>query len=246
VRDEKLGLAVECIFKANRSVYGARKIKVKLAAVGIRASKLRITRIMKARGLISAYTKKKYKVGKAVVNEANVPNLLNRQYSGRKHLEVLVSDVTYVKVSNKWAYTCLFLDLANRELAGHAASWRRDAKLVQSTIASMNINLFEVGMLHTDRGSEFDNMAIDEALECFAIRRSLSNKGTPLDNAVAEATFKLYKAEFAYRESFNSLEELQIKLSDYVHWFNNIRIHSTLGYLTPVEFREKGLLILSK
>ena len=143
------------------------------------------------------------------------------------------------------AYTCLFLDLANRELAGHAASWNKDAKLVQSTIASMNINLFDVDIFHTDCGSEFDNAAIDEVLAFFGIRRSLSKKGTPLDNAVAEATFKLYKAEFARREHFNTLEELQVKLSNYVHWFNNVRIHSTLGYMTPVEFREKDLMILS-
>jgi len=99
--------------------------------------------------------------------------------------------------------------------------------------------------LSTDRGSEYDNITIDELLGFFGIRRSLSKKGTPLDNAVAESTFKLYKAEFAYREHFSSLAELQVKLSDYVHWFNNIRIHSTLGYVTPVEFRSKGLMILS-
>ena len=236
---------MEQIFKENRSVYGARKIKAKLTSAGQIASKARITRIMKMRGLVSAYTKKNHRNSKTSSNDAIVSNLLNRDFSNRRPLEVLVSDVTYVSVANRWAYTCLFLDLANREIAGHAASWNRDAKLAKSTFASMSCNLFDVGIFHTDRGSEYDNMEIDELLEFFGIQRSLSKKGTPLDNAVAESTFKLYKAEFAYREHFGTLEELQIKLSDYVHWFNNIRVHSTLGYMTPVEFRKNGLLILS-
>jgi len=88
-------------------------------------------------------------------------------------------------------------------------------------------------------------MEIDKLLNTFGIRRSLSRKSNPWDNAVSEATFKLYKAEFAYREKFETLKELQLKLNDYVHWFNNVRIHSTLGYLTPVEFRDRDLVILS-
>jgi transposase InsO family protein len=89
-------------------------------------------------------------------------------------------------------------------------------------------------------------MEIDGLLDFFGIRRSLSRKSNPWDNAVSEATYKLYKAEFVSRESFATIEELQVKLSSYVHWFNNVRIHSTLGYMTPVEFKEKGLIILSK
>ncbi len=69
-------------------------------------------------------------------------------------------------------------------------------------------------------------------------------KGLPYDNAVVESTNKILKAEFVYRERFDSLEELQIKLSDYVWWYNHERMHSTLGYMSPVEFREKSLTIM--
>ena len=78
-------------------------------------------------------------------------------------------------------------------------------------------------------------------LEAFGIERSLSAKGCPYDNAVDESTNKILKAEFVYRESFSDLRDLQVKLSDYVHWYNNFRLHSTLGYLSPVEFRKAGL-----
>jgi transposase InsO family protein len=158
----------------------------------------------------------------------------------------LVSDLTYVRVADRWTHTCLLLDLANRELVGHGAGWHKDAELVKATFASMDANLYDTGIFHTDRGSEFDNMEIDEILDLFGIKRSLSGKSNPWDNAVAEATYKLYKAEFAYREHFDTIEQLQVKLSGYVHWFNKVRVHSTLGYMTPVEFREKGLTILFK
>lgn len=69
------------------------------------------------------------------------------------------------------------------------------------------------------------------------IQRSLSMKGCPYDNAEAEATFKVFKTEFANQAHLSSLEQLALERDDYVHWFNNIRIHGTLGYLTPMEFK---------
>ncbi|MFX3660964.1 MAG: transposase, partial [Ectobacillus sp.] len=84
-----------------------------------------------------------------------------------------------------------------------------------------------------------------DALEAFGIKRSLSMKGCPYDNAVAEATFKIMKTEFVKGTYFESLEQLQVALDDYVHWFNHIRIHSTLDYLSPVEYKNKDLKKLS-
>ena len=83
-------------------------------------------------------------------------------------------------------------------------------------------------MFHTDRGKEFDNKLISEALETFGIQRSLSMKGCPYDNAMAEATFKVVKTEFANQAHFTSLEQLDLELDDYVHWIiiGNIRSSS--------------------
>ena len=78
---------------------------------------------------------------------------------------------------------------------------------------------------------------IEEALEAFEINQSLSHKGCPYDNAVAEATYKIIKTEFAFNRRFESLQELERELFDYVNWYNNIRIHGSLNYQTPVEYR---------
>ena len=78
-------------------------------------------------------------------------------------------------------------------------------------------------------------------LETFNIERSLSLKGCPFDNAVAESTFKIFKAEFVHGRNFDSLERLRLELGDYINWFNNFRIHSSLGYLSPSEFKANTL-----
>ena len=145
-----------------------------------------------------------------------------------------MSDLTYVRVNGKWHYVCLFVNLFNREIIGYSAGKHKTASLVY---ASIQRNLNEIQLFHTDRGKEFDNQLIDEALETFTIQRSLSMKGCPYDNAVAEATFKVFKTEFANQHHFSSLEHLELELADYVHWFNHIRIHGTLGYLTPMAFK---------
>ncbi len=99
----------------------------------------------------------------------------------------------------------------------------------------------DISIFHTDRGSEFKNNVIEGLIEIFDIKRSLSHKGCPYDNAVAEATFKVFKTKFSNRYIFKSLDELSIELADYVNWYNNIKIHSTLGYLSPVEFKRNTL-----
>ena len=112
------------------SVYGARKIKEKLQSEGKQVSRARVVRVMKNLGIASAYTHKKYRRPDEVPNKKEVHNLFERKFNGYRPLFTLISNITYVRVSAKWAYIYLFLDLANREIVGHAASWHRDASLV--------------------------------------------------------------------------------------------------------------------
>ena len=154
---------------------------------------------------------------------------------------MVVSDLTYVRVNKKWHYVCVFVDLFNREIIGFSTGPNKDALLVYRAFASIKTDLRQIQLFHTDRGNEFKNKLIDDALKTFNIERSLSMKGCPYDNAVAEATFKIIKTEFVKGHHFNSLEELTRELHDYVHWFNHIRIHGTLGYLSPIEYKLEHL-----
>ena len=235
--EEKLTQHIKEIFKNSRNNYGSRKIKVELKKKGIIASKQRIRRIMKENGLVSTYTVKQYKVHKQTCNNDKIDNKLKRNFNQEERMKVIVSDLTYVNVAGKWNYICLMLDLYNREIVGYTAGKHKDDDLVRKAITTIKYDLNKIEIFHTDRGNEFKNNIIDEVLDTFKIDRSLSAKGCPYDNAVAEATFKIFKTEFINKNNFNSLDELESKLAAYVYWFNNKRIHGTLNYMSPVKFK---------
>lgn len=225
------------IFKDSKNNYGSRKIKVKLKELGFIVSLRRIRKIMDKYCLVSNYTIKQFKNYKSKVNNDNIPNIVDRNFNNRNFLEVIISDLTYVRVLNKWCYVCLIIDLFNREIIGYSAGKHKDASIVEKAIKSIKYDLNKISIFHSDRGNEFKNKIIEDILTKFNIQRSLSQKGTPYDNAVAEATYKIFKTEFCFNRIFNSFEQLELELFDYVHWFNNSRIHSSLDYLTPMQYK---------
>lgn len=122
-------------------------------------------------------------------------NLVKREFDDHSQYNVVVRDLTYVRVGNNWNYICVLIDLFNREIIGYSAGKNKDALLAHKAFARINTNLKNIQIFHTDRGNEFKNKLLDEILETFHIQRSLSMKGCPYDNAVAEATFKIIKTE---------------------------------------------------
>lgn len=119
--------------------------------------------------------------------------------------------MTYVRVGTHRNYICVLVALYNRELIGYSTSEHKTAELVKEAFQSVEGNLQDIRLFHTDRGNEFKNQIIEELLETFYIERSLNHKGYPYDNAVAEATFKIIKTEFIWNETFADLKELKLK-----------------------------------
>ena len=237
--DVTLENAVISEFRQSRSVFGARKLKYRLFKIhGLRVSRQKIGRIMEKYGLISKYTLRNNK-GKRqgmAVNFEPLPNIVDRQFRDRKPLEVVVSDLTYIKCGGRWHYICLLLDLCNRKIIGSAVGRNKDAVLVRQAFFNVQGDLRNIQIFHTDRGSEFQNRIIDQIVKTFEMQRSLSARGTPVDNAVMESLYQTVKAEFAYGETFHDFYDLEIRWFDWVNWYNNVRPHETLGYLTPNEF----------
>lgn len=153
----------------------------------------------------------------------------------------LAADLTYVRAGGSWCYVCLLVDLCNREIVGSSCGRRKDARLVKAAFSNVDFPLDEVEMFHSDGGSEFCNAEIDALLSAFGIERSVSRPGNPHDNAVVESTNRVLKRELVRGRPFASEEHLRTELFDWVNWYNNCRLHSTLGYMTPVGFREAGL-----
>ena len=237
---------IKDIFRRSRNNYGTRKMKVELEKLGYKVSRRRISRIMKENSLVSNYTVAKYKVHAINYNKSPIPNIVDRNFDNREKLEVAVSDLTYVRVAGKWNYVCTLIDLYNREIIGYSAGARKDAKLIETALLKCKYPLKDIKVFHSDRGNEYDNVLIDNILNTFKIERSLSNKGNPYDNAVSEATNKILKTEFIYQRKFETLEQLQLELAEYVYWYNNLRIHGSLGYMSPIEYRESNNISLGK
>ena len=234
---------VRAVRRDGRERHGARKFKAALERKGVTASRRRIGSIMREQGMRAR-------------TRADGPNRTGRGptrpgsrtcrprgsdgYAPHTHP---AGDLTYVRVGGDWAYVCPLVDLADRGIVGHSAGRTRDASLVLGAFATLDFPLTDVQVFHTDRGGEFDNTRIDELLDVFDIKRSLSRKGDPYDNAVVESTNRLLKKELVYRNHYTTIEQLRHDPDDYVWWSDDQRLHSTLGYRSPKEFTEQGLVL---
>lgn len=128
----------------------------------------------------------------------------------------MVSDLTNACVNSSWNFVCILLDQHARKITGYSYGSLKTAQLVMKPL-SVNKPLSHIEYFHTDRRSEFKSFEVSDLLEAFGIQRSLSAKGNPYDNAVAEATFKIVKTEFFRNNSFRSIGELKDQTSTTIH-----------------------------
>ena len=198
---------------------------------------------MRENGLASAYSGRAPRGGARPAQPPSAENVLARGFDGHAPRTHVAADLTYVRAGGSWCYVCLLVDLYNREIVGCSCGRRKDARLVKAAFSNVAFPLDGIGVFHSDRGSEFCNGEIDALLGAFGIERSVSRPGNPYDNAVAESTNRVLKRELVRGRAFASEERLRLELFDWVNWYNNCRLHSTLGYMTPVGFREAGLIL---
>ncbi|WP_392559892.1 IS3 family transposase [Orbus mooreae] len=227
------------IFNGSYQSYGTRRIRQALLTEGISVSRRYVAKVMKSLSLKSKYTQKCYKNNNKNVNSVTINNVLQRNFTVGMKATVIVADLTYIKVGKKWNYLCVLLDLSARKIAGYRVGQHKTAELVMSALSQIKAPLSSIALFHSDRGKEFDNQLLDGCFDLFGITRSLSNKGCPYDNAVSEATFKTIKTEFVKNTTFSNTRELQQRFSAYAYWYNYKRLHSSLGYMTPVAFNKQ-------
>ena len=204
------------------------------------ASRGRICRIMRESGPTGAYGRKKLKCRPGKPNEADLPNVAARQLGGRAPRTHVRSDLAYVRVGGGWNCVCLPISLRNREIVGHSAGPRKGADPVGAALAALEFPTSDIEAFHANReaGSTSRRQA-----GCSTPSASSGRRRGRGARTAARSTSKMLKAEFACREAFGSTRELRVKLADCVHWCNNFRVHSTLGYTTPVEFGKAGLVL---
>lgn len=168
-------------------------------------------------------------------------NHLNRAFGTAKKNKVWVSDITYIDTKEGWLYLAAFIDLYSRKVVGWSMSERITADLVISAydMAVQRRGLNSPELVHSDRGSQYASFAFREKLK--KCKQSMSRKGNCWDNAVAESFFGALKSELVYRSNFETRKEAELSVFEYIEiFYNKTRLHSALGYLSPMEFEEKG------
>ena len=150
---------------------------------------------MREQGMTSACARGRSEPHGTRVDEARLANLPDRGSDGYAPHTRPAGDLTYVRVGGDRAYVCPLAGLADRGIVGHSAGRTRDASLVLGAFATLDFPLTDVRVFHTDRGGGFDDTRIDEPFDVFGIKRSLSRKGDPYDNAVVESTNRPLKKE---------------------------------------------------
>jgi len=227
-------------FKASFGIYGTRKLKVVLYRnYNITVSRRRLSLIMKLLTLSSIYTRTQKKHSSSEAFLGNRPNLIVQKFDGYMPNEVMVGDVTYLRLFGHWYYLCTLLDLCGRKVIGYALGKNRDAELVRRAFHSYSGDLRNFDIFHYDRGSEASNHLINALTEAFGIKRSYSGKGIPYDNSVMESWHNIFKTEFFKRFKFDAMQTFANQLDVYINWYNNARIHGSLEYQTPVDWQKK-------
>ena len=120
---------------------------------------------MKKEGFISAYTKTRFKYGKSEVNEATIPNHLDRQFDHQRPRTVISGDLTYFWTTSGWCYLCVPIDLFNREIVGYSIGERHSTRLVVETFRRISFRLNQIQLFHSDRGGEFKGIALIKSVQ---------------------------------------------------------------------------------
>ena len=216
---------------------GAYKITTVLARdYGIRISTGRVYRLMKTMNLPAMSTRKpKFSYPGT---DAECKNHLEQKFYPDEPNSVWASDTTYIRVGNKWYYLCVIIDLFSRKVIAWKISGRHDVDLTLSTfrLAYESRGCPENLLFHSDRGCQYTAYAFRKLMDDLNVLQSFSRKGYPFDNAVVESFFKYLKLEEVKRNTYHTLQELQLSIFEYIDgYYNSRRPHGTINNLTPNE-----------
>jgi transposase InsO family protein len=242
IDDQKLALEIAAIHKASGDTYGSPRIHAELRAKGLKVSRKRVARLMRELG-IKSRRKRRFKV--TTDSKHNLPvadNVLDRRFDVDAPDVAWVTDITYVWTDEGWLYLAAILDLFSRRVVGLAMSERIDRALVlQALRDAVGRRAPNDGLVHhSDRGSQYASGDYRNALRDLGVVCSMSRKGNCWDNAVAESFFATLKTECIYPRRFATRAEAREAIFHFVEvFYNGQRRHSTLGYVSPMEFEKK-------
>jgi len=235
------------LFFKSRNTYGIRRIKKALEKQhSIKVHRDKIARIMKEAGLLPK-TIKKYKATTNSKHKLPIhPNLIKELIINKTN-QVWVSDITYVRTEEGWLYLATVMDLYTKEIVGYSMSERINKELVimALTMAKWKLNPSEGIILHSDRGVQYASGDYQELLKKYKMICSMSRKGNPYDNGAMESFNATIKKELVYPHgTYQTRTEARKEIFEYIEiFYNKERIHSSINYQSPYEFRLNQQLV---
>ena len=239
IENEALAEMILDIFEENEGRYGSRRIQKVLLQRNIKINEKRVSRIMSAQGLIAKGAKKLYRYYPNKTQYEERENILNRVFSASQKNLIWVGDITYIPTRHGFLYLAVFIDIFSRKVTG----WSMDTKIKDSLVMAAFYQAVgrehpqEGLVVHTDRGSQYTSQRFQSLLLRYGCKQSMSRKGNPYDNAVMESFYRTLKRELVQDADYDNPEQARMDIFKYIEtYYNTKRIHSALGWLSPIQF----------
>lgn len=238
VANERLLERIRLVHAMSHEIYGSPRVHRELVNQGLRCGRHRVARLM-ARGAISSRCRKRFRKTTQVRRGARVaPDLVQRRFTAGRSHQIWTSDITYIWTMEGWLYLAVVLDLFSRAIVGWATAARIDASLVCQAFrrAFQRHRPVETLITHSDRGSQYTSDMFIDLIKAQPFTVQQSHALSCYDNAVTESFFHTLKTEWVPFQDNRTRVEAHANLFRYVEvFYNNQRLHSSLGYLTPAE-----------
>ena len=244
-RQVSLDTRIKKISKESRSSYGSRRIAKQLQSEGLQIGRFKVRSLMHKLGL-KAKASRRYKLTTDSRHSFPIaPNVLDREFDVKEPNRVWTADITYVWTLEGWLYLAVVMDLYSRQIVGWSMSKRMKKQL---TLDALAIACFRrkppKGLLHhSDRGSQYACHDYQNRLKKYGMKPSMGRKGDCWDNAPAERFFRSLKSERLSSCRFIARSAAKLEILDYITYYNFLRLHSTLGYKSPMEYEKEQLLL---
>jgi putative transposase len=246
--DEQLVSRIEDAYQENRGVYGSPRIHAELKAQGIKCGRKRIARLMHEQNISARRKRRQAKKTDSNHNSPIAPNLLERNFEASAPNQKWMTDMTFIATGEGWLYLAGVIDGYSRRLIGWAMGQEHNAELVKQALHMALVQRQPgAGLLHhSDRGSEYASQSYQELLHQYNIQISMSKKGDCYDNAMIESFWGTLKEECFGLEIFPTIKEAKTAIFEYIEvFYNRKRRHSSLGYLSPLDYEKQGMIVES-